>query len=620
MDIHPPDRSQRSALYAKWGAALFLLASLSLVLLDLAVSYRQQEQEARRQASGLSQLLAERLASGMHEAGLILQGSNQIPQVQQLLHDGSLSPEKQQSLYQALQQRQQLAPYLQRIEIVDTACQTIFSSRRVALLRLRHSEFCRWLHRGELQDENYTTAQYSALAGGIMLADKLHNSKGELVGMATGLINSNFFQDEVSRLTVGERGEIMVLDLNGQVVSRWPSRPRGQSFQALQPRQVFNRESNQLLFSAPSSVDGMERLYSMRATGNYPFQVAVGIAHDDIALNVKDKAMLALPCWLFVAALTLLALRKHLAHLQQNQLLMHSNTRIKESEEQARLILDTVPMALMLVNPRTARIQRANSQARSLLRLPSSEEDRSVINLPLQLEPVRQWLSEGLDMREREAELELEDKSRLWTIVSLQTVQLSHEPSVLVALYDISMRKQLEQQLQDSNRQLEEMAITDPLTHLYNRRHADLVLRDEISRCERYSQAMAIAVFDIDHFKQFNDHYGHQTGDNVLVAVANALRDSTRSTDLCARIGGEEFLVIFPFTRLSDAQKVMQRMQKALEHATVPLFGQTITFSGGLTDWRPGDTPAQMQSRADKLLYQAKLAGRNLILIDQDSP
>ncbi|XLM21754.1 GGDEF domain-containing protein, partial [Chromobacterium piscinae] len=176
----------------------------------------------------------------------------------------------------------------------------------------------------------------------------------------------------------------------------------------------------------------------------------------------------------------------------------------------------------------------------------------------------------------------------------------------LVALYDISGRKQLEQQLHESNLQLAEMAITDPLTRLYNRRHGDMVLKDEISRCERYGQTMAIAVFDIDHFKKFNDQYGHQAGDDVLVAVANALRDSTRNTDINARIGGEEFMVVFPYTRLRDAHKVMSRLQMALTHTTFPFVEQRITFSGGITDWRPGDSPALMVSRADKLLYEAK--------------
>jgi diguanylate cyclase (GGDEF)-like protein len=114
------------------------------------------------------------------------------------------------------------------------------------------------------------------------------------------------------------------------------------------------------------------------------------------------------------------------------------------------------------------------------------------------------------------------------------------------------------------------MAITDPLTRLCNRRHADQVLREELQRCERYSQPMSVAVFDIDHFKQFNDSFGHQAGDNVLLAVANALIDCTRSMDVCARIGGEEFLVIFPCTRLRDAEKVMARVQQVLASTIFP--------------------------------------------------
>ncbi|UTH74514.1 diguanylate cyclase [Chromobacterium sp. IIBBL 290-4] len=618
----------RSARHAKWGAGLFLLVTLGLVALDLVISYRQVENEAGHQASGLSQLLAERLSSGIHEAGLILQGSNQIPEVQKLLRNGNLNADLQQNLGQKLAKQLQLAPYLSQIEIVDTACQTVFSSNRANPLHAHHNEFCRWLHRMDEQDSNYTAVMHSPAEGGIVLANKLHDEQGNLIGMSTGLINHDFFQDEVSRLTVGEHGEILVLDQRQLIVARWPKISSSnqldpQSYRPLQPHIVDNHDANQMLFSAPSSFDGSMRLYSIRRTGNYPFEVAVGISRQDFTRYVRDKAWLAIPGWLFVAALTLLALRKHLSNLRQHQQLLRGNERIRESEEQARGILDIAPLALLLVNPRTRRIRHANAPARELLRLPprdSQENASQELNLPLKLQPVEQWLQENKEVMQQEVELTLEDQSKLWAIASLHSLQGGASPSALIALYDISGRKQLEQQLHESNLQLAEMAVTDPLTRLYNRRHADMVLRDEINRCERYGQTMSIAVFDIDYFKKFNDQHGHQAGDDVLVAVANALRDSTRTTDINARVGGEEFLVIFPYTRLRDANKVMQRMQMALSHTTFPFVEQHITFSAGLTDWRPGDTPAQMIARADKLLYQAKLAGRNIILCDQDNP
>ncbi|WP_204377593.1 GGDEF domain-containing protein, partial [Aquitalea magnusonii] len=208
------------------------------------------------------------------------------------------------------------------------------------------------------------------------------------------------------------------------------------------------------------------------------------------------------------------------------------------------------------------------------------------------------------------------DQSKLWAIVSVELMPQQQIPAALIALYDISERKALENELEEKNRLLNEMAITDPLTRLSNRRHADQTLKEELQRCERYSQPMSVAVFDIDHFKQFNDSFGHQAGDNVLLAVANAAVDCTRSTDVCARIGGEEFLVIFPCTRLRDAEKVMARVQQVLAGTVFPFTDEKVTFSGGITAWRPGDTPSGMLSRADKLLYQAKMAGRDLMLSD----
>ncbi|MCS3804140.1 diguanylate cyclase (GGDEF)-like protein [Chromobacterium alkanivorans] len=624
MDFNLRKRNKRPARYAIWGSILFLLGTLALVALELLNTYHQEEENALRQANGLSQLLAERLAAGISEAGLILQSSSQLPQVQALLHTGKSSEDGQQKLFQQLQQQLQLAPYLSRIEIIDSACQAIFTSRQAAIVRQPHNEFCRWLHRNEDPENNYTAAQHNPEQHGIVLASKLRDDGGNVIGMAAGVIANNFFQDEVSRITVGEHGEILVLDQRQLMVARWPKPPKGleRQFRPLQPAKLLSRDGNQAQFSAPSNIDGVTRLYSQSQTGRYPFQVAVGIARKDFTRSVQEKAMLALLGWLFIAGMTLLALRNYLSNLRQHTLLSRSTDLIRQSEEEAKLILDTAPLALLLVNPKTRRIQRANALARAMLQLPpraaGSKEDSDILNLPFRLQPLDQWLEAGQEIENQEMELELEDHSRLWVIVSLRPLGERTPPSTLVALYDISSRKQLEQQLQESNQQLSEMAATDPLTHLYNRRYADMMLKDEISRCERYGQTMTIAVFDIDHFKQFNDRHGHQAGDNVLVAVANALTDTTRNTDISARVGGEEFLVIFPCTRLRDAQKVMERVQVVLSQTRFPLVDQSVTFSGGLTDWRPHDTPELMLARADRLLYEAKVAGRNILFNDLD--
>ncbi len=617
-------RTPHNGRLATWLAIVFLAATLLIVALDLAGTRQQGEGEARNQAASLSLLLEERLSSGLRETNLILQSISDSSQVQALLQNHVLSQEQQQKLRQLADAKLRQQAYLTRIDVLDSACATLFSSQRGGTPSQLKTDYCRWYHRTGVQDTGFMSTRPDAGGKNIVLALKLLSPTGEPLGMVIGTMDRQFFQSEVSKLPVGNHGEILVMDLRQVLMANWPAYPRAQEqpLGELVATEVFSRHEETLLFSANSLLDAERRIYSTRLVEGFPLRVLVGIGERDFSRPFNDKATMALLAWLFTAALTIVALRSHLAGLRQNRLLADSAQRIRQSEEMARLILDTAPVALLLVAMGQWRILRANAPARELLRMPGpppgdKQADRT-LDLPLQLAPLSDWLRDGTQADKEEVELEREDLTRLWAIVSIQYLPDHQPPAALVSLYDISSRKALEQELEEKNRQLNDMAVTDPLTRLANRRHADQTLKEEVVRCERYSQPLSIAVFDIDHFKQFNDSFGHQAGDNVLLAVANSLVDGTRGTDVCARIGGEEFLVIFPCTRLKDAEKVMQRVQMMLARTIFPFTDEKVTFSGGLTAWQPGDTPSSMLSRADKLLYQAKMSGRDLMLSDKE--
>lgn len=618
-------RFQDKGKRAKWLAAIFLVSTLLFLVLDLAGTRQQGESEARNQAAGLSELLEERLSSGLRETSLILKSASDSNLVQLLLNKHVLTAEQQQRIDLLLRSKLRQMPYLTQIDILDSACYVLYSSQNHSPTSQLKTDYCRWYHRNGSQDSSFTSTRPEQGQGGIVLVQKLLNQDDEAVGMVVGVLDKRFFQAEVSKLPVGQFGEILVLDQRQLLQASWPvhSGHADQPLNELQSTEVLERHDNYLQFRADSSLDQQARLYSSRLMEGFPFRVVVGIAERDFTRAYHDKATLAVLAWLFTAILTAITLRSHLGNIRQNLLLSASAARIRESEELARLTLDTAPVALILVATETMRILRANAPARDMLRIPAaaprSDGQPALLDLPLHLAPVTDWLRQGEAVSNRETELQREDHSTLWAIVSVELMPHQQTPAALIALYDISERKALENELEDKNRLLNEMAITDPLTRLCNRRHADQVLKEELQRCERYSQPMSVAVFDIDHFKQFNDRFGHQAGDNVLLALANATVDCTRSTDVCARIGGEEFLVIFPCTRLRDAEKVMARVQQMLASTVLPFTDEKVTFSGGITDWRPGDTPSSMLNRADKLLYQAKMAGRDLMLSDGEA-
>ena len=191
-------------------------------------------------------------------------------------------------------------------------------------------------------------------------------------------------------------------------------------------------------------------------------------------------------------------------------------------------------------------------------------------------------------------------------------------------LKEITIRKQTEAALRESEEALRLLAITDSLTGLYNRRHFNKLAEAEISRALRYSRPLSVMMFDIDFFKRVNDTFGHASGDMVLKMVAKTTKEMIRATDIPARYGGEEFIVLLPETPVAGAAAVAERLRRRIEDTTVqtekcPI---TITASFGVSDYL-GETNSKPNERilsefianADQALYASKNAGRNRVTV-----
>jgi diguanylate cyclase (GGDEF)-like protein len=179
---------------------------------------------------------------------------------------------------------------------------------------------------------------------------------------------------------------------------------------------------------------------------------------------------------------------------------------------------------------------------------------------------------------------------------------------VSLALSNILLREQLHQQ-----------AVRDPLTGLYNRRMLDEALNREIRRASRAGRTFGIILFDVDHFKRFNDTYGHPAGDTLLAALGDLLRMLFRAEDILCRYGGEEFLIILPEASLPDAlaraedlRREASRMQVRHQNQDLP----TVTISLGVAAFPVHGTSGHaLVQRADAALYQAKMDGRNQVVV-----
>jgi diguanylate cyclase (GGDEF)-like protein len=172
------------------------------------------------------------------------------------------------------------------------------------------------------------------------------------------------------------------------------------------------------------------------------------------------------------------------------------------------------------------------------------------------------------------------------------------------------------QKLEDKTRELELQATRDNLTGLFNRRYADEYLARELERCKRERRHLAVALADIDFFKRVNDQYSHATGDAVLRRVAAALRERCRASDVLARYGGEEFLLCFPDTDGREAHRICEELRGAVESGNWAQLGLAagVTISFGIAEYRADPSPERLLNRADVRLYEAKNAGRNLVV------
>jgi len=188
-------------------------------------------------------------------------------------------------------------------------------------------------------------------------------------------------------------------------------------------------------------------------------------------------------------------------------------------------------------------------------------------------------------------------------------------------MFDISERKKTEEKLLSLQKELEALSFKDELTGIPNRRMFDSILEVEWTNATRSRLPLSLILFDIDHFKQYNDHYGHIQGDNCLRRMAQLLnRAATRPRDFLARIGGEEFVLVLPETDAEAAAKVARRCQDLLAEEGIPHeqspVSPILTISLGIGTITPGrsDRPIDFIEEVDKRLYQAKEKGRNRIV------
>jgi diguanylate cyclase (GGDEF)-like protein/PAS domain S-box-containing protein len=285
---------------------------------------------------------------------------------------------------------------------------------------------------------------------------------------------------------------------------------------------------------------------------------------------------------------------------------------LKASEARYRSLFDHVPMGLCRFSAE-GNLLDANPALVGMFGF-SDRDSFLAANTLKQSTASQAWqtcLSQSGPLKQCELQLCRQDGRNLWVrVIARAVTQINGQ----VVYYEGAVEDITE--IRAAQAALEELAIRDSLTHVYNRRHFFEVTKREIARASRFNHATSLLLIDIDHFKQVNDTHGHLIGDRVLQNVVLRLRENLRQSDILARYGGEEFIVLMPETNASQAWYGAERLRRVVADKPFSI-GQgdlAVTISLGVTSWLPSVPLPSLDSlidQADQALYRAKQGGRN---------
>ena len=300
--------------------------------------------------------------------------------------------------------------------------------------------------------------------------------------------------------------------------------------------------------------------------------------------------------------------------------LEETNVSLRESESRYRSIFEE-SKDMIFIASLDGRIKAANASSRELLGYSQDElKQMKLSDILLHSKDklkLENTLRREVTVRDYELELQRKDGHSFHALVTLtlRKDERGVAREMQGHIHDISAVKQAES-ASIRAREYEQLALTDPLTNIYNRRFFDEIASKEIERAKRSNSLLTIIIFDIDHFKNVNDAFGHLTGDQVLTNLAFICQTNMRSMDVFARFGGEEFIILMPDTDSNSAYQTMERLRAFVESTCMATYDDQdiyVTISAGIITWNgQGDLDFHtLLNRADQALYTSKQAGRN---------
>lgn len=603
---------------------VMLAAAVALMVSAVLADIRRDSWDrARDAAANLARAVERDLSSEIRAIDLTLRA------VSDLMARTTWSRDLTELRHDLVIERLSSSRYLDAVVIVDEQGEVVFNTRSSLLpptANLAESALFT-AHRDSDSGHLYVGAPYrSRLASGLWsigFSRRLTHPDGSFGGVAIAAIRVEQVQAAFEGMRLGSRGTMTLLRRDGIVLARNPADA------GLLGRDLSGASSVRRMLAAPSgefvavaTIDGVERLYTFRHLEGAPLFVSVALAISDIYDTWWRKAAIIGGLTGILVASMLGAvywLDRELARRRAAELEARSN------EATFRLLAESSNEMVSRTDLTGKRIYVSPAAAEIFGRTTEDMLGRSALDdvvpedIPLIRASIRRlWAGERvvtIEYRARRPGGEL-----IWIEASARTIvsEATGKPEGYVTVgRDITERKRVESRLSA-------LAHTDALTGLANRRALDEVLDREWQRARRDEAPLSLLLIDADHFKLFNDSYGHPAGDSCLRRLADAAaRMARRPADLVARYGGEEFAILLPGTEDTDAMALGERLRSAIAGLHLPHENNrpagVVTVSIGVATARPwsdrGSTPAALVAAADAALYRAKDGGRNCVAV-----
>jgi diguanylate cyclase (GGDEF)-like protein/PAS domain S-box-containing protein len=451
----------------------------------------------------------------------------------------------------------------------------------------------------------------------IILSKRIDRQDGSFGGVLTAAIDSDYFNGFYRTFQLGPDGSVSLLRDDGVVLIRWPASDRSTDLSGTELFSKLLKQSPAGYHKIQSPFDGIEKYLGYEKTPHFPMVVTVAMSEEWLlsdwwkTLRTDASVATVLLCMILLLATVLFS---------QFRFRMKTERTLREREAHYRLLANNIADIIILIDSRSL-LRYVSQSVEPVLGLrPDDLLGKSCFDMihPEDRESVRSATARlsGIDTVSTVVFRTWRgDGTLAWVESKFKLAALPNDPAqreFLCVIGDITERKRMEDELTQLNRRLTQLAATDGLTGLTNRRAFDGFLLRQYESCDDIS----VLLLDIDNFKGYNDTHGHQAGDRCLQAVAKVIGDATLNTSgLSARYGGEEFAVVLPDTGEEDALKVAEAIRLNVRSLGIPNSVSSrgyITISGGVAARTEATLDeSALVGQADTALYEAKRLGRN---------